>query len=60
MDSGDSETLDGRAKGGQSKVRKVVNMSAGGKPKYAPMTKSFDITIFVSPSGRSKCAKLFC
>jgi hypothetical protein len=49
VDSG--ETLDGKAKGGERDVRKVVNMSASGKPKYAPMTKNFDITIFVSPSG---------
>jgi hypothetical protein len=49
LDSG--ETLDGKAKGGERNVRKMVNMSASGKPKYAPMTKSFDSTNFVSPSG---------
>jgi hypothetical protein len=45
------ETLDGKAKGGERDVRKVVNMSASSKPKYAHMMKSFNITIFVSPSG---------
>lgn len=50
-DVDNGETLNEKTKGGERNVRKVMNTSASGKPKYAPMMKSFDITIFVSPSG---------